>query len=252
MKHLLRHRDSDALLDGDPVDESAGLDEVAAFLSDMRVEFGAMPAPAPRPTLAATLDGRRELRPASSGPVPKPTIPEPGPKVHYRFKSIAAMVASGVVLFGGLATAGALPGPAQRAVADVTSHLGIHLPGRTVSQPASNGIGTTSSHAGTTVTTPGSGHSTVPTTPNAGTQPTSGSTTATTVPAGGATVPSAPVVSPTTPSTVTVPSLPTTPTLPNPIPPIVGALPPLGALPAIPGVTEPLHDGGLLHEHRIP
>jgi hypothetical protein len=246
MKHLLRHRDSDALLDGDPVGDDSGLDDVAAFFSDMRVEFGALPAPAPRPTLAATLDGRRELRPASA-PVPKPTIPEPGPRVHYRFKPIAAMVASGVVLFGGLATAGALPGPAQRSVADVTAHLGIDLPGRTVTQPASGGSGS-GHHGGSTATTPRSGHANTPGTPGEGTQPTTGSTSVSTVPALGSTIPSAP-------STVTVPpNLPTTPTppLPTPTPTAIGALPPLGALPAMPGLTVPTDHRGLLHRHPIP
>ena len=42
---------------------------------------------------------------------------------------------AGIVLFGGLATAGALPGPVQRATADVTAHVGIHLPGRTEARP---------------------------------------------------------------------------------------------------------------------
>ena len=248
MKHLLRHRDSDALLDGDPVGDDSGLDDVAAFLSELRVEFGAIPAPVPRPTLAATLDGRRELRPAS-GPVLKPTVPEPGPRVHYRFKPIAAMIASGVVLFGGLATAGALPGPAQRAVADVTSHLGIHLPGRTVTQPASDPTGTSPEHRGTTATTPASGHSPAPTAPGTGSQPTTGSTpgtTATTVAAVGSTVPALP-------STPTVPPIsPTPPWLPQPTPTVVGALPPLGALPLIPGVTAPAAHAGVLDEHPIP
>ncbi len=241
MKHLLRHRDSDALLDGNALDESSGLEDVAAFLSDMRVEFGAMPAPAPRPTLAATLDGRRELRPASA-PVPKPTIPEPGPRVHYRLKPLAAMVASGVVLFGGLATAGALPGPAQRAVADATSHLGIELPGRNTPLPASSGPDAKDNHRGGTATTPTTARATVPGTPGSQPQPTSRSTTVTTVPAAVSTIPSIP-------STVPAPGLPTPPTVPVPT---IGALPALGPLGSIPGLTEPTSNGGLLHPHRIP
>ncbi len=244
MKHLLRHRDSDALLDGDAFDEGSGLEDVAAFLSDMRVEFGAMPAPAPRPTLAATLDGRRELRPASA-PAPKPTIPEPGPRVHYRFRPIAAMVASGVVLFGGLATAGALPGPAQRAVADATAHLGIDLPGRNTPQPASSGPDGKADHHGGTATTPTSAHASV--SGRSGSQPTSGSTTATTAPAAVSTIPTTPSI----PTTVPAPGVPTPPTLPVPVP-TLGALPALGPLGSLPGVTEPTSNGGLLHQHRIP
>ena len=58
MKHLLlRRRDSDALLDGHPLDAGADLAEVDAFLAEMRADFAALPAPTPRPTLAATLAG---------------------------------------------------------------------------------------------------------------------------------------------------------------------------------------------------
>ena len=132
MKHLLRRRDTEALIDGivdgHPVNNAAGLDDVEAFLSEMQTEFGATPAPAPRPTLASTLDGRRPLRPASSGPAPKPTIPEPRPRPHL-FRPAAVVFATGAVLFGGLASAGALPGPVQRGTAELTSHVGHPPPG---------------------------------------------------------------------------------------------------------------------------
>jgi hypothetical protein len=245
MKHVLRRRDSDALLDGETLGTDAELDDVEAFLADMRLEFSALPAPEPRPTLAATLDGRRELRPAS-GPVPKPTIPKPGPKVHYRFRPIAAMLVSGVVLFGGLATAGALPGPLQRATADATSHLGIHLPGDTTTTPAVVPTGTGHRRDDST-TTPDArrdhGSGTAATTP----QPSSGATGTTVVPPvtrGSAT--------PTTTPTVQIPPpLTTTPTLPVPVPNL-GTVPRFTPLPSIPGLVAPTEHLGVLRHHKVP
>ncbi len=246
MKHLLlRRRDSDALLDGQPLDADTDLAEVDAFLAEMRAAFAALPAPSPRPTLAATLDGRRELRPAS-GPVPKPTVPEPGPRVHYRFRPIAALLAGSVVLLGGLATAGALPGPIQRATADAASHLGIDLPGSpsAPSTPPASGPGGARSHDDHG-TTPGS-HPRAATDPDGGTSTTTptttaGGTTATTVVSGTPTAPSTP--------TVTVPPpVPTTPRLPLPT---LGTAPP-GSLPTIPQLITPSGDLGVLHHHRVP
>jgi hypothetical protein len=140
MKHLLHRRDSEALIEGDPIDDDSGLEDVEAFLTTMRSEFAATPAPAPRPTLAATLDGRRELRP-KSGPAPKPTFPKPRPRTRWGLRPVAAVFATGAVLFGGLAGAGALPGPIQRATASVGSHVGLHLPGLTEATPAGRNDG---------------------------------------------------------------------------------------------------------------
>ena len=202
MKHLLlRRRDCDALLDGQPLDAGADLGEVDAFLAEMRAEFAEPPAPAPRPTLAATLDGRRELRPAS-GPTPKPTVPEPGPRVHYHFKPVVALLAGGLALFGGLATAGALPGPIQRATADATSHLGIDLPGApSPTAPPASVPGGARSH-GDGDATPPSAHPRAATDPDGGTSTTTPSTTS-----GAETASTAVPGAPTTPSTpsVTVP-----------------------------------------------
>ncbi len=197
MKHLLlRRRDTEAVMDGSPVAEGSPLDGVDAFLTGMRSEFAAMPAPAPRPTLAATLDGRRELRPAS-GPVPKPTFPERKPRVGLR--PVVAVFATGAVLFGGLATAGALPAPVQRTTADLGSHVGIHLPGGTAVHAGSGNGGA-----------PGRGHRDPHPRPTTGSTPRTSAPRPTTSPS---TVPITPR------STVAVPpNLPTVPTLPVPIP----------------------------------
>jgi hypothetical protein len=249
MKHLLqRRRDSDALLDGHPLEAGADLGEVDAFLAEMRADFAALPAPTPRPTLAATLDGRRELRPAS-GPTPKPTVPEPGPRVHYHFKPVAALLAGGLALFGGLATAGALPGPIQRATADATSHLGIDLPGTpSPTAPPASGPRGARSHADRGNGTRSGSHPRASTDPDGGTSTTTPSTTAggtaaTTVVPGGPTAPSIP--------SVTVPPVvPTTPTIPLTIP-TLGTTPP-GALPTIPRLITPDRHLGVLHHHRVP
>ncbi len=243
MKHLLRRSESDALLDGEALGADSGLEDVEAFLADVRLEYGALPAPAPRPTLAATLDGRRELRPAS-GPVPKPTVPEPGPRIHYRLRPLTALVVSGAVLFGGLATVGALPGPVQRATADVTSHLGIHLPGGATTPPASVPTGRRGHGAGSSSTAPGSGQhdptGTVATTP-----PSPGASTATPVAPG--------VPAPATPTTPTVPLPPPTTTPPSaPLPPTLGTTPLFTTLPSLPGLVAPTDATGALHRHRVP
>jgi hypothetical protein len=193
----LRRRDTDALLDGRRVEPDSGLDDVDSFLDAMRTEFGATPPPEPRPTLASTLDGRRPLRPAS-GPRVHTTFPDRQPKSKV-FRPVAAFAAAGVVLFGGLATAGALPGPVQRATADVTSHVGIDLPGGT---EVRNDTEVRVDPGGTDPSTP-----TVP-------KPDSTATTVPTVPA----VPAAPAPAPTTIPTPSAPTVPTVPSLPLPTP----------------------------------
>jgi hypothetical protein len=231
MKHLLlRRRDTEAVLDGTPVDEDSPLGDVDAFLTTMRTEFAAMPAPEPRPTLAATLDGRRELRPAS-GPLPKPTFPERKPRLGLR--PVGALLATGAVLFGGLATAGALPASVQRTTADASAHIGIHLPGATTPTPATH-----------VRIEPGTGHHDPTTSSTRSTTSSTGSITATTVPGANATTvpPAVPVTPPTT--VVTPPSVPTLPTLPVPLP----NLTPSGTA----AQPSPRHLKQLLHSKLLP
>lgn len=210
MKLFLRHRDADALMDGQPLRDGSGLDDVDAFLSDMRVESSALPAPEPRPRFAATLDGRRELRPAS-GPTSKPTFPPVHPPSN-RLRPVVAMFAASAVLFGGLASAGALPGPVQRTTADLGAHVGIELPGRTPATPVVDGGGDGQPRTGPTEKPGASAPSSTPTT-----VPVALPTLVPTVPA----VPSRP----TTPTVPTVPTLPVphlTPNVPLPAPKFPG------------------------------
>lgn len=235
MKHLLRRRDTEALIDGivdgDPVNGAAGLDDVEAFLSEMQTAFGAAPPPAPRPTLASTLDGRRPLRPASSGPRPKPTIPARRPRSH-RFRPAAVVFATGAVLFGGLAGAGALPGPVQRGTAELASHVGIHLPGAPETRPKP----VDRVEPGTDVPRTGDDDPSDPSGRGAGDP-------ATTVPTVAPTTPR--TVAPTTPTTVPVPAPPTTPTTSTLPLPNAGSL--LEPVAPRPGLTGPVtRSGGLL------
>jgi hypothetical protein len=117
--------DADALLDG-RAPRAADLEPVAALLDDLRVEYGATPPPAPRPALVARLDGHAPLH-----AVPDPLAPVDAPargRARRGLRPAAAVAVAGAVVFGGLASAGALPGPLQRASADLAEKIGIDLP----------------------------------------------------------------------------------------------------------------------------
>jgi hypothetical protein len=225
----LRRRDTDDLVAGQRTDENPGLDDVDAFLDAMRTAFGATPPPEPRPTLAATLDGRRPLRPAS-GPRVHTTFPERHPR-RQGLRPVAAFATAGIVLFGGLATAGALPGPVQRATADITAHVGIHLPGDT-DAPAEARVEVDRGRTeppGPIVPRPGT--TTTPTTPTA---PGASAAAPTTVPA-----PSAPTVP-------TVPSLPLPAPTPTTVPNLLGKV-----LPPPPAPTGPTGPEGPTAPHPV-
>ena len=211
---FLRHRDSEALLDGTPVARGAGLGEVERVISGLRIEAAVMPAPAPRPRLAATLDGRRPLPPASD-PVPdlaRDATRRTRASLRLRVSVVAAAISA--VLFGGLAAAGALPAPVQRTSAQVMSHLGVQIPGRTTSphRPSSHiAPRTGNTHAPTSaVVHPKSPSNTTVTIPASATTPLP---TGTTLPTS-ATVTTLPI-SPTSPVAPTLPKSPTLPTLPG-------------------------------------
>jgi hypothetical protein len=233
----LRRRDTDGLVAGHRAEADPRLDDVDAFLDAMRAEFGATPPPEPRPTLASTLDGRRPLRPAA-GPRVHPTFPDRRRRPHV-LRPVAAFAAAGVMLFGGLATAGALPGPVQRATADVTSHVGIHLPGLADAHSDAR-VEIEPDHARTPRTTvPRAGTRTGPTVPTA---PNAPAPAPTTVPA-----PSAPTVP-------TVPSLPLPAPAPTPVPnllgPVLAPLAPTGPTgPEGPTAPHPVRD---LLDHLVP
>jgi hypothetical protein len=166
------------------------------------------------------------------------TYPERRPRRHG-LRPVAAFATAGVVLFGGLATAGALPGPVQRATADVTSHVGIDLPGRTeahedVRVQVDPGRTETSR---TTVTRPDTSATTAPTVP-----------TTTAVPAPALTT----VPTPSAPTVPTVPSLPrpTSTTVPGLLQKLLPPPAPQGPTgPQGPTAPHPVRD---LLDHLVP
>ena len=147
MSNRVRRTDAEALLADRPIadDHAPAFGDVQDFLATMRNDFGAGPAPEPRPVLASILDGRRPLRtvaepaaatpPTSARPAawlgryrrPRPaTAPWLGR--HRWPRPAAAALATGTLLFSGLAVAGALPAPVQRVSANVGASLGVDLP----------------------------------------------------------------------------------------------------------------------------
>jgi hypothetical protein len=126
MKHHVSRADTNALLDGSRHDDE--LSEVDDFLAAMRTGYGAMPAPAPRPELASILDGRRRLRTVPEPIEPATDRPASWSRWTRPLRPVALAFAGATVLFSGLAVAGALPAPVQRASADLATHVGLDLP----------------------------------------------------------------------------------------------------------------------------
>ena len=88
------------------------------------------------------LDGEREAVAAIAARLEEQRVAEPPvlrPKKRRRFAQAGiASLAGGAILFGGLAAAGALPGPAQRVAADLLDTVGVSVPdpnGNTVDHP---------------------------------------------------------------------------------------------------------------------
>jgi hypothetical protein len=174
MSNRIRTADAEAILAGRPSpDPAPALGEVESFFAAMRDDYGARPAPEPRPVLASILDGRRPLRTVAEPAAPTPARPSPWLGRHRRPRPaaapwlgrhrwprpVAAALATGTLLFSGLAVAGALPAPVQRVSADVGASLGVDLPRPSDpgSPPAhlSPRPGTGRTGAGTKVPTPG-------------------------------------------------------------------------------------------------
>jgi hypothetical protein len=100
--------------------------QVRAFVEELAA-FGDAAPPEPRPALVARLDG---FVPLHAVPDPLASPPAHAARARRRgMRAIAAACVGGAVVFGGLATAGALPDPLQRATAEVGARIGIDLPG---------------------------------------------------------------------------------------------------------------------------
>ena len=98
-----RTRELETMLDGRSTAATSPLQTVATFLDDLRLEAAARPAPTPSPALAAIFDGRRTLPHT-------PAVRSTRTRATVRLRPVATLVAATAVTFGGLATAGALPG----------------------------------------------------------------------------------------------------------------------------------------------
>jgi hypothetical protein len=139
-----------------------------AFL-DQLAEYGAGSPPEPRPALVARLDG---FTPLHAVPAPLATRPTRRAGVRRRgLRPVAAAFVGGAVLFGGLAGAGALPGPLQRVSAQLGSHIGLDLPepgadGSAPSAPAST-VAPRGSGSGSAPGGPGGGRATPRSSPDA-------------------------------------------------------------------------------------
>jgi hypothetical protein len=162
MTTRLRHRDTAALIDRQATPNPT-LDGVDQFLSNLRDQAATFPPPMPSAALAATLTGHTPLRlidpdtPAILEHRPVPRRPRrPG-----RAKIAALAFASAIIATSGVAVAGNLPTPIQRATADLASHLGIHLPHPAASQP----LRRHHREATPTAPTPGSSQPLPPTSP---------------------------------------------------------------------------------------
>jgi len=117
---------ADAVLGGDPITASPAWQGVAGFLDNLRLESAAMSAPAPSLVLEARLDHPTAgvVRTAEAGARRQTSV-------LSRLRPVAALCAASCVTFGGLAAAGALPGPLQHASASFGSHFGVGIPGAT-------------------------------------------------------------------------------------------------------------------------
>ncbi len=137
-------RDVDRLLSGKPPGGDDDLAELAGFVRDVKDVYGQAPAEATAQRhLAAMVDATRLLSeereraqaPASEagGHRPAPERPNWRKRVVFNqlltrmWAKIALASAAAVLATGGLAVAGALPDPAQSAVASAAGQVGVSL-----------------------------------------------------------------------------------------------------------------------------
>ncbi len=142
--------------------------EVDRFLTHLRDEYADQPPPVPHAALAATLAGRippDRMQQQIPDPLSNPRVPSRRRRAG-RVRVAAIAFAGATVTMGGLAAAGTLPAPLQRAAADLAGQVGIQLSHPTSSQPAphhhpvpASATPNHSTHSVTTTTSPVSGQS---------------------------------------------------------------------------------------------
>jgi hypothetical protein len=130
---------ADAIIEGRGRSDDPLATDLSAALEDLRLDLLEEPSPdvADR-HLAAMVAASRGLsaveglatEPAGrSAMTVKPAVFRKPKLVHRRLRVAVVGLAASLVLFGGLAVAGALPGTAQDAVADAAELVGFDLPG---------------------------------------------------------------------------------------------------------------------------
>src|SRR4051812_47560121 len=130
--------------------------DVEQFVTELRMIGDTSATPEPGAALHAVLEGGR---------TPRANAVAATRRRWLRPVVLPATVAT--VLFGGLAAAGALPAPVQRATAGFATHLGVSIPGHTTrghrSSPApgpsvrANGGVSTAAHTGSSSARPAGG-----------------------------------------------------------------------------------------------
>ena len=138
-------RDLDALMAGKTPAGRGELDDLAAFLRDAAVVFEEAPDGGIESRHLAAIVQSARLLAEHDGLATEPTAagePARSPRRKFMSRKLLVPVAVGVLLalsvFGGVAYAGALPGPIQGPVADVVDNLGVSLPGADTDDGAQN------------------------------------------------------------------------------------------------------------------
>jgi len=168
--HGISDQDIDRLLAGTAPDGGAAIDAVLArFIREAGAAFATpLPPETEQGFLAAAIEASR-LAIDKGEPAAKPASKAHGPgrqasglpKWRRRavlsslFASLSAKIAgvaiAAVAATGGLAAAGALPGPAQQAVSNAASTIGIHVPSGH-SSPSASDKGAAADNASVTAT----------------------------------------------------------------------------------------------------
>ena len=134
----LSDRDIDLLLAGQSPSDGNGVDDLAAMIREVKqvLQQGPSEETAARhlaAILEAATSGAAEAAVDRAPSGVQPSGPDAQRRGHRRTRRklllSAGIIGATLATFGGAAWAGVLPGPIQRAVADLASHVGISLPG---------------------------------------------------------------------------------------------------------------------------
>jgi uncharacterized membrane protein YgcG len=126
----LSDRDLDRLLAGKAPLGADNLDDVVAFVGDVKVDFQVVPDEATAAKHLAAINAAAGDA-ATSADRERPTQRSSRSKFMGRNRKLVTAIVAGVLVlsvFGGAAYAGALPAPVQNAVSGVADDIGVSLP----------------------------------------------------------------------------------------------------------------------------